>query len=162
MTVVYLAPSGKVRHARGICTQGEPIDSRVVSFTPDEPHGRARPSRRVHGNGTRRNPIHVGGVSGTLGDAARSLVSDNRSLFRTLKTHLECGRSTGELDMSRTIVAVAMLGLVATIVIWSIFAQVEPDTAAARAEEGRPTISPFDIMITHGRNAPVEEWRDAF
>jgi hypothetical protein len=32
----------------------------------------------------------------------------------------------------------------------------------AQAKDGVLMISPFDIMIKHGKNAPAEEWRDAF
>jgi hypothetical protein len=68
--------------------------------------------------------------------------------------------------VSKLVVAVAMLGLMVMIVIWSNFIQFKPEVAAtftkAQAEEGQPMISPFDIMIVHGKNAPVEEWRDAF
>ena len=69
--------------------------------------------------------------------------------------------------MSKIIVAVATLGLLAgTTVIWSNFVGVKPELAAtltqAQAKAGVLMISPFDIMIKHGKNAPAEEWRDAF
>jgi len=69
--------------------------------------------------------------------------------------------------MSRIIGATAAVVLtVAAIAIWSKFVHVEPETAAtvmeAAAVERPPMISPFEIMIKHGKNLPVQEWRDAF
>jgi hypothetical protein len=69
--------------------------------------------------------------------------------------------------MSRIIVPLATLGFLAgTIVISSNFVRVKPEHAAtltqAQAKEGLPIVSPFDIMIKHGKTVAVEEWRDAF
>jgi hypothetical protein len=36
-----------------------------------------------------------------------------------------------------------------------------PSAAAKAAAEGPPIISPFDIMIEHGKNLPLENWRPA-
>jgi hypothetical protein len=53
------------------------------------------------------------------------------------------------------------------IILWPSFFQVEPEgaTSVARAEAAAvvraPTISPLDLMTTHGKNLPVEVW-DAF
>ena len=67
--------------------------------------------------------------------------------------------------MSRIMVVALISGVMATIVVWSNVVQVKPEVAAtlteARAEEGRAMISPLEIMMIHGKNAPVEEWRDA-
>jgi len=68
--------------------------------------------------------------------------------------------------MSRIMATVVISGVMATIVFWSNVVQVKPEFAAtlteARVEEGRAMISPLEIMIMHGKNAPVEEWRNAF
>jgi hypothetical protein len=68
--------------------------------------------------------------------------------------------------MSR-IIAVAAFGLMAaTVVFWPTFFHVKPQATAtvakAEAAERPPMISPFDIMIKHGKNLPIEKWRDAF
>jgi len=89
---------------------------------------------------------------------------DSRVVYFT--PPLKFGRSKGDLGMSRIMVAVVAVGMMATIVIWSNVIQVKSEVAAtfikAKAEEGRQIISPLDIMIMHGKTAPAEEWRDAF
>ena len=59
----------------------------------------------------------------------------------------------------------AIAVMITTIVVWSNFMIVKPDAAAAAtkaaAAEGPPIISPFDIMIKHGKNLPLEDWRPA-
>jgi hypothetical protein len=69
-------------------------------------------------------------------------------------------------EMSKIIgAAVAIAMVVVAIVAWSKFIVVKPEAAAAATEaaaaEGPPIISPFDIMIKHGKNLPVEDWRPA-
>ena len=68
--------------------------------------------------------------------------------------------------MSRIMVVVVAVGVMAATVIWSNVVQVKSEVAAtlakARAEERRQIISPLDIMIMQGKTAPAEEWRDAF
>jgi hypothetical protein len=70
--------------------------------------------------------------------------------------------------MSREMAATVMVGLLAAIIIiWSGFVRVEPETAttvtrADAASVAAPTISPFEIMVGHGKNLPAEHWRDAF
>jgi hypothetical protein len=89
---------------------------------------------------------------------------DSRVVYFT--PPLKFGRSKGDLGMSRIMVAVVVVGVMATTVIWSKVDQVKSEVAAtfikAKAEEGRQIISPLDIMIMHGKTAPAEEWRDAF
>ena len=89
---------------------------------------------------------------------------DSRVVYFT--PPLKFGRSKGDLGMNRIVVAVVMLGVMATTVIWSKVVQLKPEVGAsltqARAEEGRQIISPLDIMIMQGKTAPTEEWRDAF
>jgi hypothetical protein len=70
--------------------------------------------------------------------------------------------------MSRPIGAAAIFGVITAsiIILWPRFFQVEPEaaTSVTRAEAAAvraPTISPFDIMTTHGKNLAVEVW-DAF
>jgi hypothetical protein len=69
--------------------------------------------------------------------------------------------------MSKNIAAAVMVGLMAAIiVIWSGSVRVEPETAttvtrADAASVAVPMISPFDLMMRHGRPLPVEAW-DAF
>jgi hypothetical protein len=67
--------------------------------------------------------------------------------------------------MSRNIAAAMTVGLIAAvfIVIWSKFVSVEPETTVTRAHAAAaPIISPFEIMVGHGKNLPAEHWRDAF
>jgi hypothetical protein len=70
--------------------------------------------------------------------------------------------------MSRKVAAAVMVGLMAAIIIiWSGFGRVEPDSArtVTRADAASvlaPMISPFEIMVGHGKNLPAEHWRDAF
>jgi hypothetical protein len=152
MTVVSLQTNDKAQRTCAICTNSQPADSKILYFTPGEPDGRAR-CHPIH-NETQRNRRDFR----VLHRAARLLVSDTGSAFRTLEASLKF-ENKGEVAMSRIMAAVVISGLFATIVIWSS-AQVKPE-GAAWAEEGRPIISPFDLMIMHGKNAPVEEWRDA-
>jgi uncharacterized membrane protein YqhA len=69
--------------------------------------------------------------------------------------------------MSRKIAAAVMVGLMAAIIIiWSGFVRVEPETAttvtrADAAVVAAPMISPFDLMMKHGKSLPLEAW-DAF
>jgi uncharacterized membrane protein YqhA len=69
--------------------------------------------------------------------------------------------------MSRKIAAAVMVGLMAAIIIiWSGFVRVEPETAttvtrADAASVAAPMISPFDLMMKHGKSLPLEAW-DAF
>src|SRR5262245_30160821 len=84
---------------------------------------------------------------------------DSRVVYFT--PPLKFGRSKGDLGMSRIMVAVVAVGMMATIVIWSNVIQVKSEVAATFtkaqvAEEGRQIISPLDIMITQGKTAPVE------
>jgi hypothetical protein len=68
-------------------------------------------------------------------------------------------------EMSKIIgVAAAMTVIVVAIIIWSKFAVVRPEAAAATnaaAADGRPIISPFDTTIKQGKNLPLEDWRPA-
>jgi hypothetical protein len=67
-------------------------------------------------------------------------------------------------EMSKIIEAVAITVMVVAIVAWSRIMVIKPEAAAAAAEaaaEGPPIISPFDIMIEHGKNLPLEDWRPA-
>ncbi len=60
--------------------------------------------------------------------------------------------------------AVAITAIVVAIVTWSKFAVVDPqaaEAAKAAAAENPPIISPFDTMIKHGKNLPLEDWRPA-
>lgn len=70
--------------------------------------------------------------------------------------------------MRRNIAAAVTLGLMAAtfIIIWSRLVHVEPEAAttvtkAEAAAIAAPLISPFDIMMKHGKTLPVEQW-DAF
>jgi hypothetical protein len=157
MSVVYLQ-SNKAQRTRGICTS-QPIDSQIVYFTHDRGNGRA--CHRVHSNGSQRNPR----AKRILPDVGRLLISNIGSVFPTSKPPVEFGRTEGDLVMSRIMVVALISGVMATIVIWSNVVQVKPEVAAtlteAWAEEGRAMISPLEIMMIHGKNAPVEEWRDA-
>src|SRR5262245_46995583 len=67
----------------------------------------------------------------------------------------------GGLAMSRNIAAAAAVGLTAAtfIILWSGLVRVEPETATtvARADAAAvaaQTISPFDIMMRHGKDLP--------
>jgi hypothetical protein len=71
--------------------------------------------------------------------------------------------------MSRNMRAIVTAGLVAAafIIIWPGFVRVEPETAttvsrADAAAIAAPMILPLDIMISHGKTLPVEQWRDPF
>jgi hypothetical protein len=68
-------------------------------------------------------------------------------------------------EMSKIVgAAVAIAVMVVAIVAWSYFMVVKPEAAAsakAAAAAGPPIISPFDIMIKHGKNLPLEDWRPA-
>src|SRR5258707_13893701 len=58
--------------------------------------------------------------------------------------------------------AVAIAVTVVAIVVWSKFAAVKPEAAAATnaaAAEDRPIISPFDIPKKHGKKLPPENRR---
>jgi len=60
--------------------------------------------------------------------------------------------------------AVALTMMVVAIVAWSRAAIFKPEAAAATsatAAAGTQTISPFDTMITRGKNLPLEDWRPA-
>jgi hypothetical protein len=90
---------------------------------------------------------------------------DSRVVYFT--PPLKFGRSKGNLGMSRIMVAVVAVGVMATTVIWSNVIQVKSEVAATftkaqAAEEGRQIISPLHIMIMQGKTAPVEGWGDAF
>lgn len=62
-----------------------------------------------------------------------------------------------------TLAATAIFVIVAAIIAWPHFIAVNSQTAAtAMAVEVAPMISPFDIMLRHGKNPPVEDWRDPF
>jgi hypothetical protein len=158
MDVVYLQSTDKTQRTRGICTS-QPIDSKIVYFTPGERNGRA--CHRVYSNGSQRNPR----ATRTLPDIGRLLIRDIGSVFPTSKPPIEFGRTEGDLVMSRIMAVVLISTVMATIVVWSNVVQVNPEVAATLAEvgaeEGRAMISPLEIMIIHGKKAPVEEWRDA-
>ena len=67
-------------------------------------------------------------------------------------------------EMSKIIEAVAITVMVVAIVAWSKIMVVNPEAAAAAAKAaagGPPIISPFEIMIEHGKNLPLEDWRPA-
>jgi hypothetical protein len=71
--------------------------------------------------------------------------------------------------MGRNIAAAVTVGLIAAtfIVIWSGVVRVKPEATAAvamvdAAAVAAPMTSPFDIMMSHGKTLPVEQWRDAF
>jgi hypothetical protein len=155
MNVVYLQSNDKAQRTRGICTS-QPIDSQIVYFTPDERNGRA--CHRVY---SQRNPR----AKRILPDIGRLLISDIGSVFPTSKSPIEFGRTEGDLVMRRIMVVALIFGVMATIVVWSNVVQVKPEVAAtlteAGAEEGRAMISPLEIMMIHGKNTPVAEWRDA-
>jgi len=53
---------------------------------------------------------------------------DSRVVYFT--PPLKFGRSKGDLGMNRIMVAVVMLGVMATTVIWSKVVQLKPDVAA--------------------------------
>jgi hypothetical protein len=150
MTVIYLPREERVQRERAIRSRAS-IDARVLYFSPKRD---ARAFCRVQSNATQRVPIDAKEAAGAAGDS--------RSVFRALKTSLKFGRSEGDLGMSRIVVTVAMLGLMATIIIWSVKPEVAATFTKVPAEAGRPMISPFEIMIVQGKNVPVEEWRDAF
>ena len=158
MDVVYLQSNDKAQRTRGICTS-QPIDSKIIYFTPAQRNGRA--CHRVHSKELHRNPR----ATRTLPDVARLLISNIGSVFPASKRAVKYGRTEGDLVMSRIMVVALISGVMATIVVWSNVVQVKPEVAAtlteARAEEGRAMISPLEIMMIHGKNAPVEEWRDA-
>jgi hypothetical protein len=65
--------------------------------------------------------------------------------------------------MTKTIgAAVAATVMAVAIVAWSRVAIVKPDAAAATnatAAMSAPTLSPFDTMITRGKNLALEDWR---
>ncbi len=66
--------------------------------------------------------------------------------------------------MSKIIEAVAITVMVVAIVAWSRIMVIKPEAAAAvpkAVAEGPPIISPFDIMIKHGKDLPLEDWRPA-
>ena len=66
--------------------------------------------------------------------------------------------------MTKIIVAaVALTVMVVAIVAWSIGAVFKPEAAAATnaTAAGTQTISPFDTMITRGKDLPLEDWRPA-
>ena len=74
-----------------------------------------------------------------------------------------------EASMSRNIAAAVTVSLIAAtfMIIWLGAVRVEPETpvTVARAEAAAvaaPMISPFDIMVRHGKSLPVEQWRDPF
>ena len=160
MTVIYLQLRHKAQRTRGICTH--PIDASIAYLTPQERDGRARRWRHVHSNGT--HLIHIRRESRALRELAR-LLSNIGWVSRTLKRSHKFNQRKGDLVMSRIMVGVAALVIPATMVIWSNVIHVKPEAAAALTkaplEQERLMISPFDIMIMHGRNTPVEEWRDA-
>ena len=89
---------------------------------------------------------------------------DSRVVYFT--PPLKVGRSKGDLGMSRIMVAVVVLGVMGTIIIWSNVVQVKSEVATtftkAQAEERRQIISPLDIMIMRGKTTPVEERGDTF
>jgi hypothetical protein len=58
--------------------------------------------------------------------------------------------------------AKAITVVVVAILAWSKFAAIKPEAAAATkaaARDGGPIISPFETIIKHGENLPVEDWR---
>jgi hypothetical protein len=60
--------------------------------------------------------------------------------------------------------AVAITAIVVAIVTWSKLVVVKHEAAAATnaaAAEDRPAISPFETMIKHGKDLPLEDWRPA-
>jgi hypothetical protein len=70
--------------------------------------------------------------------------------------------------MRRIILATAICGVTAAAVFvagWKLVHQ-EPEAIITRAEAAAeaklPTIWPFELMTTRGRNLPVEDVRDAF
>lgn len=70
--------------------------------------------------------------------------------------------------MTRITVAASAAGLLAAtaVITWSRSAHVEPKSAASVAAAGAaatsaPMISPFEIMVKHGKDLPIEAW-DAF
>jgi hypothetical protein len=89
---------------------------------------------------------------------------DSRVVYFT--PPLKFGRSKGDLGMSRIMVVVVAVGVMAATVIWSNVVQVKSEVEATftkvQAQEGRQIISPLDIMIMQGKTAPVEAWGDAF
>jgi hypothetical protein len=61
--------------------------------------------------------------------------------------------------MSKIIAAAAIFAAVAAAII-AAWPKLEPEAAASTATLA--TISPFDLMVKHGKNLPVEDRRDAF
>jgi hypothetical protein len=158
MNMIYLQSTDMAERTRGICTS-QPIDSKIVYFTPGERNGRA--CHRVCSNGSQGNPR----ATRTLPGIGRLLIRDIGSVSPTSKPPVEFGRTEGDLVMTRIMAVVLISGVMAMIVVWSNVVQVKPEVAAtlteSRAEEGRAMISPLEIMMIHGKNAPVEDWRDA-
>jgi hypothetical protein len=67
--------------------------------------------------------------------------------------------------MSRSVVfAIVFVLLTAIFAISSKFIHLKPEGRIAEAATvaSSSMISPFDIMIKHGKNLRVEEWGDAF
>jgi hypothetical protein len=111
MTVVSLQTNDKAQRTCAICTNSQPADSKILSFTPGEPDSRAR-CHPIHCNETQRNRRDFR----ALHRAARLLVSDTGSVFRTLEASLKF-ENKRESAMIRNMVAVVISGLLATIVI---------------------------------------------
>jgi hypothetical protein len=59
---------------------------------------------------------------------------------------------------------VTFMVLAASGYVWKKSGLVKPQTIVTRADAaGTPmTISPFEIMVQHGKNLPVENWTDPF
>jgi hypothetical protein len=74
MNVVYFQSNDRAQRTRGTCTS-QPIDSKIVYFTPDERNGRA--CHRLHSNGSQRNPR----ATGILLNGGRLLARDIGSVF---------------------------------------------------------------------------------
>lgn len=65
----------------------------------------------------------------------------------------------GNTAMSKIVAVAAIFAAVAAVII-AAWPKLEPEAAASTVTLS--TISPFDLMVKHGENLPVEDRRDMF
>jgi hypothetical protein len=64
-------------------------------------------------------------------------------------------------DMHKIVTMAAVIAVAAVAAAWSISTLPRPNLASKAEIELVPAITPFELMVRHGKSLPAESW-DAF
>ena len=63
--------------------------------------------------------------------------------------------------MHKIVTVAAVIAVAAVAAAWSISTLPRPNVASKAGIEVVPNLTPFELMVRHGKNLPAESW-DAF